>query len=81
MEYLIARPTVGYKAVILYGRFRWCIMTIEIPNDATIVHSGDGFFRTDKVIPKRFSLTRDKLAITDKSAHSWFREDFEYTVD
>jgi hypothetical protein len=80
MEYPIERPTVGYKAVILYGRFRWCIMTIEIPDDATIVHSGNGFFRTDKVIPKRFSPTVYKLAITAKTAHSWFREDFVYTL-
>lgn len=80
MEYPIARPTVGYKAVILYEYFWWCIMEFYIPDDATIVHSGDGFYRTDKVIPKRFLPTRSKLVITNKSAHSWFKDDFEYTL-
>lgn len=70
----------GYKAVIRYDEFRWYILEMEIPDDATVVHSGNGFYRADKVIPKHFWPTKTKLAILDKSAHSWFEPAFSYTL-
>lgn len=74
------RPTKGYKAVIRYAEFRWYIVELEIPYDAIIVHSGGGFYRTDKVVPVRFISTSKKLDIIDLSAHSWFNKDFSYVL-
>ena len=74
------RPTKGYKAVITYNQFRWYVLEMDIPDDATIVHAGHGFYRTDKVVPVHFWATRYKLAITDTAAHSWFDKDFAYTI-
>ena len=64
------RPTKGYKAVIRYNEFRWYILELEIPDDATIVHTGSGFYRTDKAVPRHFWPARTKTAIIDTSAHS-----------
>lgn len=76
-----SRPTKGYKAVIRpCGVFRWYILELDIPESARIVHSGGGFYRTDMAVPVRFSPTRKKLAIIDTAAHSWFDEDFVYTL-
>ena len=73
------RPTKGYKAVIRYNEFRWYVLEMDIPEEATLVDSGNGFYRTDKVIPRRFLSTKCNSDIIDKSAHSWFSIDFEYT--
>jgi hypothetical protein len=77
---MATRPTKGYKAVIRYNEFRWFVLEMDIPEDATIVSSGSGFYRTDKVIPRHFYPTRTKTAINDKSAHSWFDHEFSYTL-
>jgi len=74
------RPTKGYKAVIRYNWFRWYILEMDIPEDATIVSSGSGFYRTDKVMPRKFYPTRTKTAILDKMAHSWFDHEFSYVL-
>ena len=66
------RPTKGYKAVIRYNEFRWLVLEMDIPADATLIESGSGFYRTDKVIPRHFYPTRTKTALIDTSAHSWF---------
>ena len=75
------RPTKGYKAVIRYNEFRWLILEMDIPADATLIESGSGFYRTDKVIPRHFYPTRTNTAITDASAHSWFDKNFEYKLN
>jgi hypothetical protein len=75
------RPTKGYKAVIRYNEFRWIILEMDIPADATIIESGNGFYRTDKVIPRHFYPTLTKTAIIDTSAHSWFDQNFEYKLN
>ena len=74
------RPKIGYKAVIRYNEFRWYILELEIPDDATIVHTGSGFYRTDKAVPRHFWPARTKTAIIDTSAHSWFDKEFCYTI-
>lgn len=74
------RPTKGYKAVIRYGAFRWYILELDIPDSASIVHSGGGFYRTDMAVPVRLLPTRTKLAIIDTAAHSWFDKEFVYTL-
>ena len=30
------RPTKGYKAVIRYNEFRWVVLEMDIPDDATL---------------------------------------------
>ena len=75
------RPTKGYKAVIRYNEFRWFVLEMDIPEDATLIESGSGFYRTDKVMPRKFYPTRTKTAIIDNSAHSWFDKDFEYKLN
>lgn len=75
------RPTKGYKAVIRYNEFRWYILELEIPDDATIVHTGGGYYRTDKAVPRHFWPARTKTAIIDTSAHSWFDQSFEYKLN
>lgn len=75
------RQTKGYKAVIRYNEFRGFVLEMDIPDDATIIESGSGFYRTDKVIPRHFYPTLTKTAIIDTSAHSWFDKDFEYKLN
>lgn len=75
-----SKPSHGFKAVINYGSFRWFILELDIPADATVVHSGGGFYRADSVIPKHFWPARTKTAIIDMSAHSWFNKEFDYTI-
>ena len=75
------RPTKGYKAVIRYNEFRWYILEMDIPEDATIIDYGRIFYRTDKVIPRHFYPILTKTAIIDTSAHSWFDNSFEYKLN
>lgn len=75
------RPTKGYKAVIRYNEFRWIILEMDIPADATLIESGSGFYRTDKVMPRRLYPTRTNKVIADTSAHSWFNQNFEYKLN
>jgi hypothetical protein len=75
------RPTKGYKAVIRYTEFRWYIPELDIPMDATVVHSGGGFYRADKVVPVKFwSSQNSNLMILDPAAHAWFNKDFPYNI-
>ncbi len=75
------RPTKGYKAVIRYNEFRWFILEMDLPADATLIESGSGFYRTNKVIPRHFYPILTKTAIIDTSAHSWFDQNFEYKLN
>ena len=67
---MMDRPKIGYKAVIVYGAFKWVILEMEIPDDASLVNTGDGFYRTDTVIPRKFH-----------TPFSWFRDEFDYTLN
>ena len=78
---MLERPTKGYKAVIRYTEFRWYILELDIPMDATVVHSGGGFYRTDKVVPRQFwSSQNSNMKILDPAAHSWFKKEFPYNI-
>lgn len=78
---MATRPTKGYKAVIRYNEFRWIILEMDIPADATLIETGSGYYRTDKVMPRHFYPTRTNTAITEVSAHSWFDQSFEYKLN
>jgi hypothetical protein len=82
---MMNRPKIGYKAVIVYGAFKWVILEMEIPDDASLVNTGDGFYRTDTVIPRKFHTPFIDVGAVDdiqfKSAHSWFRDEFDYTLN
>ena len=73
---------IGYKAVIFNdnGSWAWCIAQLEIPEDAIIAHSGNGFYRTDKCKVIRLSPSLYKLAFNHIRAWSWFDPKVEYAV-
>lgn len=56
-------------------------LSLRPPSRPTVVHSGGGFYRTDKVVPRQFWSTQNSnMKILDPSAHSWFNKEFPYII-